>query len=153
MVIRYLQQLKRQAREQQRPSIGMKRRADVAFGPVEADDGYLETPGPSDELPPFQEIDHGRSVWTSPFTLPSTTIKNTYKKKLNWSAYTILRYMFTINGPYSLASPNITMVVHRATLADDDREAQYAITLHYAHHARSGYLPITMEARGSGRAN
>lgn len=45
MVIRYLEQLKRQAREQQRPSIGMKRRADVAFSPVEADGGYLGKAG------------------------------------------------------------------------------------------------------------
>lgn len=42
-------------------------------------------PAQADELPQYQTIDHARSVWTSPFTLPSRTIKNTYKNKRNWS--------------------------------------------------------------------
>lgn len=38
-----------------------------------------------------QIIDPGRSVWISPFTPPSRTIKNTYKNKPNWSTYSINR--------------------------------------------------------------
>lgn len=44
------------------------------------------------------------------------------------------------------------MVIHGATLADDGREAQYTVTIHYTQHARPGDLPITLETRGTGRA-
>lgn len=68
-------------RERPQASPGSKRTAEVAFGP---ETGRATVPACNDELP-HQTIDHGRSVWTSPFTLPSRTIKNTYKNKRNWS--------------------------------------------------------------------
>jgi hypothetical protein len=34
-----------------------------------------------------QMIYPGRSVWISPFTPPSRTIKHTYKNEPNWSTY------------------------------------------------------------------
>ncbi|KAE8346229.1 hypothetical protein BDV24DRAFT_176278 [Aspergillus arachidicola] len=82
----YLQQLRRQAKEQQSPT-GAKRSSDTAFGPVLDAENVPEEPvypqrgEPS--LPP-KTIDHARSIWTSPFTLPSRTIKNTYKNKRKW---------------------------------------------------------------------
>ncbi|OGM47217.1 Zn(II)2Cys6 transcription factor [Aspergillus bombycis] len=82
----YLQQLRRQAKAHQSPT-SIKRSADIAFGPaVEADDVSEELVYPPIEEPtlPPKTIDHARSIWTSPFTLPSRTIKNTYKNKRNW---------------------------------------------------------------------
>ncbi|KAB8261466.1 hypothetical protein BDV32DRAFT_158214 [Aspergillus pseudonomiae] len=82
----YLQQLRRQAKAHQSPT-GTKRSAETAFGSVvEVDDVSEELAYPPREelsLPP-KTIDHARSIWTSPFTLPSRTIKNTYKNKRNW---------------------------------------------------------------------
>lgn len=100
---RYLQQLRRQAREQQQSFCGTKRSADMAFGPaVEKDQVYPGDANPpsvgfndrvnSEALAPPGEllaIDHGRSVWTSPFTPPSRTIKNTYKSRRSWSTYPV----------------------------------------------------------------
>ncbi|KAE8370188.1 Zn(II)2Cys6 transcription factor [Aspergillus caelatus] len=82
----YLQQLRRQAKEHQSPT-GTKRSADTAFEPVvDADNVSQEPVYPQPEEPslPPKTIDHARSIWTSPFTLPSRTIKNTYKNKRNW---------------------------------------------------------------------
>ncbi|KNG91257.1 Zn(II)2Cys6 transcription factor [Aspergillus nomiae NRRL 13137] len=82
----YLQQLRRQAKAHQSPT-GTKRSAGTAFGSVvEVDDVSEELAYPPREEPslPPKTIDHARSIWTSPFTLPSRTIKNTYKNKRNW---------------------------------------------------------------------
>ncbi|PLB53595.1 Zn(II)2Cys6 transcription factor [Aspergillus steynii IBT 23096] len=78
---KYLQELQRQVRERPQSSPRTKRTADAAFRPET--EAAPVAPG-ADELPSYQTIDHGRSVWTSPFTLPSRTIKNTYKNKRNW---------------------------------------------------------------------
>ncbi|KAI9034871.1 Zn(II)2Cys6 transcription factor [Aspergillus affinis] len=78
---KYLQELQRQVREKPQSSLGTKRTVDVAFGP----EARAATVSPrTDELPPYPTIDNGRSVWISPFTLPSRTIKNSYKNKRNW---------------------------------------------------------------------
>ncbi|KAF7621143.1 hypothetical protein AFLA_011453 [Aspergillus flavus NRRL3357] len=82
----YLQRLRRQAKEQQSPT-ATKRSSDTAFGPVLDAENVPEEPVfPQQEEPPLppKTIDHARSIWTSPFTLPSRTIKNTYKNKRNW---------------------------------------------------------------------
>ncbi|OAQ92981.1 Zn(II)2Cys6 transcription factor [Purpureocillium lilacinum] len=80
---RYLLELRKQAGHQQTPS-GSKRPYDVAFGyPSEGDAGSSSSPQP-EELPPLRIVDDGRSIWTSPFSKPSTTIKSTYKNKANW---------------------------------------------------------------------
>ncbi|UNI17497.1 hypothetical protein JDV02_003837 [Purpureocillium takamizusanense] len=75
---RYLLELRKQAGHQQ-----PKRPYDVAFGyPSEAEAGSASPQ--SEELPPLRTVDDGRSIWTSPFSRPSTTIKSTYKNKANW---------------------------------------------------------------------
>ncbi|KAE8138985.1 Zn(II)2Cys6 transcription factor [Aspergillus pseudotamarii] len=82
----YLQQLRRQAKEHQSPT-GTKRSADTAFEPVVDTDNVSQEPvypQPEEPFLPPKTIDHARSIWTSPFTLPSRTIKNTYKNKRNW---------------------------------------------------------------------
>ena len=49
-----------------------------------------DTPQPEEAPPPYQQpIDHARSIWTSPFTLPSRIITNTpHSNKRNWSKIT-----------------------------------------------------------------
>ncbi|GAD93971.1 Zn(II)2Cys6 transcription factor [Paecilomyces variotii No. 5] len=58
----------------------------VAFESGIAEDVRFSVPfdPPSKELPPYDTISNGHSVWTTPFTLPSRIINNTYKKKGNW---------------------------------------------------------------------
>ncbi|KAK2761328.1 hypothetical protein FQN54_001850 [Arachnomyces sp. PD_36] len=79
---RYLQELQRQAKDQHRP-FAPKRSANTAFGTVvdEVDEPVGLQEG---ESPPPQVIDHARSIWTSPFTLPSRVIKNNHKNNRNW---------------------------------------------------------------------
>ncbi|RMJ22234.1 putative transcription factor [Aspergillus sp. HF37] len=101
---RYLHQLQRQAKEHQqwkKGSPGSKRSAEAAFGPLIEGDGGGNAEAPlsvrfndrvnqdealsqSEDSLLQQMIDPGRSVWISPFTPPSRTIKNTYKNKPNW---------------------------------------------------------------------
>ncbi|KAL1852220.1 hypothetical protein Plec18167_006034 [Paecilomyces lecythidis] len=82
---RYLQELQRLAREQQK-SPGTNRSSSVAFESGIAEDVGFPVPfdPPSEELPPYDTITTGHSVWTTPFTLPSRIVNNTYKKKGNW---------------------------------------------------------------------
>ncbi|KAL4757014.1 transcription factor domain-containing protein [Aspergillus foveolatus] len=72
--------------EQQQPSPGMKRPADVAFGPAEVHtrSSVSTGPGPHEELPPYEQTVQERSVWTNPFTLPSRTVNGPYKGKKGW---------------------------------------------------------------------
>ena len=108
---RYLQELQKQAKDHQQqhqdapvstPATG-KRSADVAFeSEIELNGVFdwwrtssydrpncvpLDTPRPEEAPPPYQQpIDHARSIWTSPFTLPSRIITNTpHSNKRNWS--------------------------------------------------------------------
>lgn len=115
--IRYLHGLQRQARKNQHrheqisPETTSTSYEDVAFSPAMMDveragsgtshllsvpelvrlwllSKSLEAIGSQqEESSSYQAIDHRRSIWTSPFTLPSRTIKNTYKNKRNWSMY------------------------------------------------------------------
>ncbi|KAE8355439.1 Zn(II)2Cys6 transcription factor [Aspergillus coremiiformis] len=80
----YLQELQRQAKNQPCPSPSGIR---PATGNVQLREStYLEPVDPRGESPvvPPRTIDPARSIWTSPFTLPSRTIQNTYKNKRNW---------------------------------------------------------------------
>ncbi|PIG83539.1 Zn(II)2Cys6 transcription factor [Aspergillus arachidicola] len=74
----YLQQLRREAYEKSH-SQGTKRSSETAFTPDVEPEGSEE---PAIHSPP--RIDHARSIWTSPFTLPSKTIKNTHRNKRSW---------------------------------------------------------------------
>ncbi|KAB8070004.1 hypothetical protein BDV29DRAFT_194421 [Aspergillus leporis] len=70
----YLQGLQRHSRAQQQSLPGSKRSTDAAFrAEVE------------EEPSAFQTVDNARSNWTSPFTLPSRTIKNIHKNKRSWT--------------------------------------------------------------------
>lgn len=85
----YLHELQVQAREQDR-SPSVKRSADAAFGnDVQGDGSPDDTATQQGEERPLRTIDHGRSIWTSPFTLPSRTIKNTHKNGRSWSESTM----------------------------------------------------------------
>ncbi|KAL5362581.1 Zn(II)2Cys6 transcription factor [Aspergillus floccosus] len=64
---RYLRELRQQAIEQQRSVPRTLRMVKCTIHPA--------TP---------QVIDHTRSIWTSPFTLPSRTMKNIQKNKRRW---------------------------------------------------------------------
>ncbi|KAE8152978.1 Zn(II)2Cys6 transcription factor [Aspergillus avenaceus] len=79
----YLKGLQQRAREKEL-SPGSKRSAEDAFGGVEVgiDVQSQEDAFPQPTQPPT--IDPARNIWTSPFTLPSRIIKNTYKNKRNW---------------------------------------------------------------------
>ncbi|KAL4805368.1 hypothetical protein BDV18DRAFT_152711 [Aspergillus unguis] len=66
----------------------VKRTSTSAF----SDDGNMQSPGrvdpdsldsQPDEIP--QGLDSGRTIWTSPFTLPSRIIKKNHKSKRNWT--------------------------------------------------------------------
>lgn len=81
----YLHELQVQAREQDR-SPSAKRSAGAAFGDeVQGGVSPDSTAAQPAEGRSLRTIDHGRSIWTSPFTLPSRTIKNTHKNRRSWS--------------------------------------------------------------------
>ncbi|KAF9886453.1 hypothetical protein FE257_011485 [Aspergillus nanangensis] len=83
---RYLLDLQQQARDRQRSP--PKRSPDMAFGAggVEADDDRVLDPMAISQvdLPAIPAIESSRSICTSPFTLPSRTIKNTRKDRRGW---------------------------------------------------------------------
>ncbi|KAI5460366.1 Zn(II)2Cys6 transcription factor [Mariannaea sp. PMI_226] len=78
---RYLHSLQKQVADQQ--SASQTNTPSEATG-VSSDKGnesqIIETP--TSPVPGLSE--HARSIWTSPFTLPSTIIKNSYRNRLNW---------------------------------------------------------------------
>ncbi|KAL2860050.1 hypothetical protein BJX68DRAFT_275503 [Aspergillus pseudodeflectus] len=65
--------------DERSPSV--KRTADEAFGSEVDIDGGVESPPPEELL----AVDSGRTIWTSPFTLPSRIIKKNHKTKRNWT--------------------------------------------------------------------
>ncbi|KAI9373628.1 hypothetical protein BJX61DRAFT_533025 [Aspergillus egyptiacus] len=86
---RYLRELQGKAGERprenqssrQKPqSPGVKRTAASAFGSDDIDDAVSSQP----EENLFQ-VDSARTIWTSPFTLPSRIIKKNHKMKRNWT--------------------------------------------------------------------
>ncbi|OBR14946.1 Zn 2cys6 transcription factor [Colletotrichum higginsianum IMI 349063] len=64
---------------EQHPSSGSKRSHDVALGSDDEDSDFRPGDPRSSEVGESPEC-----VYTSPFTLPSTTIKNTHHNKRNW---------------------------------------------------------------------
>ncbi|KAJ5116279.1 hypothetical protein N7456_000627 [Penicillium angulare] len=91
---RYLQKLLDQAKNNQpgaqtrELSPGSKRSAEAAFGPMVRFDSASSTASPGyreETLPLYHPIDHERSVWANPFTLPSRTVKSFYKGKTGWT--------------------------------------------------------------------
>ncbi|KAL3481034.1 fungal-specific transcription factor domain-containing protein [Aspergillus californicus] len=85
---RYLRQLQGRANQhqprqqrQQSESRAAKRTAASAFGSeADIDDVVRSHP---EEIPP--NLDPARTIWTSPFTLPSRIIKKNHKTKRNWT--------------------------------------------------------------------
>ncbi|EXF78269.1 hypothetical protein CFIO01_00264 [Colletotrichum fioriniae PJ7] len=78
---------------------GSKRSRGAAFG---SDDDACNSQ--SVEYRSSQLHDYSECVYTSPFTLPSTTIKNTHRNKRNWS---------------NLAGSIINMVFHSPSHPND----------------------------------
>ncbi|KAL4930805.1 uncharacterized protein BDV17DRAFT_297406 [Aspergillus undulatus] len=80
------EQVPQQVSQQQQPSPGSKRSADVAFGSaIGADTEHPVSRRPrQEELPPYQPLDQEHSGWTNPFTLPSRTVNGLYKGKSGW---------------------------------------------------------------------
>ncbi|KAB8248430.1 hypothetical protein BDV35DRAFT_403587 [Aspergillus flavus] len=76
----YLQQLRREAEKSH--SQGMKRSSETAFTPDVEPEDAVGSEEPAIHAP--LRVDHARSIWTSPFTLPSKTIKNTHRNKRSW---------------------------------------------------------------------
>jgi hypothetical protein len=73
-------------------------------------------------------VDSGRTIWTSPFTLPSRIIKKNHKTKRNWSTPPEPFYENTANIS-SLARPNLNLVLHSAPQTHDRRKAARGIAL------------------------
>ncbi|KAL2848218.1 fungal-specific transcription factor domain-containing protein [Aspergillus pseudodeflectus] len=71
--------------QHQLPSPASKRSADIAFGPM-FDAGAACSIPSHEDVSPFhpQALQHERSVWTNPFTLPSKTVNGLYKGKRGW---------------------------------------------------------------------
>ncbi|KAJ5739730.1 hypothetical protein N7533_012514 [Penicillium manginii] len=69
------------------PSAGEKRSAALAFdSTVDFNTAHSASTEPHKKfLPPDHLGDQERSVWTNPFTLPSTTVNAVYKGKIGWS--------------------------------------------------------------------
>ncbi|KAF4902225.1 Thiamine repressible genes regulatory protein thi1 [Colletotrichum viniferum] len=63
-------------------STGSKRSCDAAFGSENDDDVAVSSPRRGSRR--VQSSDETHCVYTSPFTLPSTTIRNTHQNKRNW---------------------------------------------------------------------
>lgn len=92
--IRYLRDLQKQAYHWQRVS-GTKRSRDVAFPPEDdLDDGNIlnDLGGAADllcprptESPADTEATSVCNIWTSPFTLPTTVMKDADKRQRKWS--------------------------------------------------------------------
>lgn len=72
--------LQRQARQHRLGSLVTKRSADDDFG----SEGEGEKTPQHEQSSSCQSVDHAQSVWTSPFTLPSTTIRNMQRNRRNW---------------------------------------------------------------------
>ncbi|KAL4934875.1 hypothetical protein BDV06DRAFT_229352, partial [Aspergillus oleicola] len=77
------QQAQAQARRESHTSQpAVKRTSTSAFGSeVDIEDSIGSQP----EEIPFLTVDSGRTIWTSPFTLPSRIIKKNHKTKRNWT--------------------------------------------------------------------
>ena len=132
--IRYLRRLERLVRSHYCAS-GLK---SSATSPIEVNDiprnksttEFAHEPStadclPGESSPPPPVTGHARSIWTSPFTLPSTTIKNTKDNQRNWSrfslcpsTYCLVTYCWT-----SLAGTIFNVVVHHPIDHHDDRTA------------------------------
>lgn len=70
---------------------------------------------------PVPRVDHARSIWTSPFTLPSTIIKNTHRNKRNWSESIILFICYLkLTQRNSLAGTIVNVVVYSSAHRHDD---------------------------------
>ncbi|KAL4799571.1 hypothetical protein BDV19DRAFT_400798 [Aspergillus venezuelensis] len=66
----------------------VKRTSTSAFGSEIGIEGILSpwnSIGSQPEEIPFLPVDSGRTIWTSPFTLPSRIIKKNHKTKRNWT--------------------------------------------------------------------
>ncbi|KAL4862198.1 hypothetical protein BDV12DRAFT_207373 [Aspergillus spectabilis] len=84
---RYLRELQGKARQQpqtqiQHPPTAVKRTSTSAFG---SQVGIEETLSSHPEEIPSLVVDPARTIWTSPFTLPSRIIKKNHKTKRNWT--------------------------------------------------------------------
>lgn len=89
--------------------------------------------GSSAELTPFPNISgagpspaptpsDAPSIWTSPFSLPSTTIKNTKGNKRSWSRKSTLMLASLINHVCSLAGAFLHVVLHHSI--DDPHDGE-----------------------------
>ncbi|GMG10613.1 unnamed protein product [Aspergillus oryzae] len=130
---RYLRDLQKQAYNWQRAS-GVKRSWDSAFkigdevdeeSTVHDDQVAAEFVDPQSRgSSASQGSEFTCNIWTSPFTLPSTVIKDPHKEQRNWSSSAIHVYDVTqADTGNSLASPDLGMVPHSSTDGHDDREA------------------------------
>ncbi|KAL5341923.1 hypothetical protein BJX70DRAFT_10513 [Aspergillus crustosus] len=88
---RYLRELQGKARQQHSPQEhghegqppSVKRTSTSAFGSEV--DIQVESLSSQPEEIPFLAVDAARTIWTSPFTLPSRIIKKDHKTKRNWT--------------------------------------------------------------------
>ncbi|KAL4952954.1 hypothetical protein BDW69DRAFT_195255 [Aspergillus filifer] len=71
-------------RESQASQSAVKRTSTSAFGSEVEFEG-ADSLGSKAEENPFLTVDSGRTIWTSPFTLPSRIIKKNHKTKRNWT--------------------------------------------------------------------
>ncbi|BCR89890.1 Zn(II)2Cys6 transcription factor [Aspergillus chevalieri] len=72
---RYFQELQSQARLQQQHTFAVR---------TPSESTCPEDVCPSAEQPQHQSIDHTRSIWTSPFSLPSRIVKDARDNNRNW---------------------------------------------------------------------
>lgn len=92
--IRYLRDLQKLAYNWQRTN-GVKRSRDVAFPEDDLDDrnvlddfGAAEEfvcPRPTESPPAETDASSTCNIWTSPFTLPTTVMKDSCKRQRKWS--------------------------------------------------------------------
>lgn len=92
---RYLRELQKQAHNSKRAA-GTKRPRDFAFTPEDDENegnannvwASSEVGGRADESLASPASDFTLNIWTSPFALPSTVIKDTHTEQRNWSSLT-----------------------------------------------------------------
>lgn len=112
---RYLRDLQKQAYHWQRVS-GTKRLRDVAFPEDDLDDGNIlnDLGGATDllcprptESPADTEATSVCNIWTSPFTLPTTVMKDAYKRQRKWSELCLEFVLPSIYSDYNQQSGSL----------------------------------------------